>query len=269
MSTVGGSHRIGMFIGPFVGAAVIHGNGPRAAFLVAVGASVATVLLLLVVPEPPHTDAVAQRPRETVSLATVWHEHGRLLLSLGFAIFAVGAVRTARPVVLPLWADHIGLDAKTTSLIFGISAAVDMALFYPAGRAMDRWGRIWVALPSMTLLGGAMMLIPLTGGAMGLTVVAVLMGFANGLGSGIVMTLGADVAPRDGTVRFLAQWRLMADSGHAAGPLLVAAVAALAGLGVGIVAAGVLGLLAGAGIARWAPRYSPYATREMVRASQH
>src|SRR6185369_6794144 len=36
MSTLGGSHRVGLFIGPFVGAAVIHATGQRAAFLVAV-----------------------------------------------------------------------------------------------------------------------------------------------------------------------------------------------------------------------------------------
>jgi MFS family permease len=94
------------------------------------------------------------------------------------------------------------------------------------------------------------------------------MGLGNGLGSGIVMTLGADVAPRDAMVRFLAQWRLMGDSGSASGPLLVAAVAAVAGLAAGIVAAGVVGLLAGAAVVRWVPRYSPYATREMVQAER-
>jgi MFS family permease len=268
MSTIGGSHRIGLFLGPFLGAAAIHATSQRAAFLVAVGAAVATVLLLLAVPEPPQAATVAQRPRETVSLAAVWREHGRLLLTLGLAIFAIGAVRAARPAVLPLWADHIGIDATVTSLIFGISAAIDTALFYPAGRAMDRLGRIWVALPSMVVLGGAMMLIPVTGGVVGLTAVAAVMSVGNGIGSGIVMTLGADVAPRDATVRFLAQWRLMGDSGNAAGPLLVSAVATAASLATGIVAAGVVGLLAAAGVARWAPRYSPYATHEMIRASR-
>jgi MFS family permease len=267
MSTVGGSHRIGLFLGPFVGAAAIHASNQRAAFLVAIGAIAAAVVLLLVVPEPRHAGEVTARPRETVSLAEVWRRHGRLLLTLGLGIFAIGAVRAARPVVIPLWADHIGLDARSTSLIFGISAAIDMALFYPAGKVMDRLGRIAVALPSMVLLGVAMMLIPLTSSSLGLTVVALLMSFGNGLGSGIVLTLAADVTPREGAVRFLAQWRLMGDSGVASGPLFMAAVAAIAGLAAGIIAAGVVGLLAAAAIVRWAPRYSPYATREMVRAA--
>jgi len=265
LSTLGGVHRIGLFVGPFAGAAAIHATSLRAAYLVAAAATAATIVLLLVVREPAHADAFARRPRETATVMTVWREHGRLLTTLGAAVFAVGAVRAARPTVVPLWSDHIGLDAQTTSVIFGIGAAVDMALFYPAGRIMDRFGRLWVALPSMVLVGGSMMLVPLTAGVVGLAAVTLLMSVGNGLGSGIVMTLGADVAPRDATVRFLSQWRLMGDSGNGAGPLLVAAVASWS-LGAAVVAAGVMGLLAAAGMARWAPRYSPFATAAMVRA---
>lgn len=266
MSTVGGTHRIGLFLGPFVGAAAIGAAGLRAAYLVGVAAAAATAVLLLVVREPPAAQAAYPvGPRESVSAVTVWRRHWDLLGTLGLAVFAIGAVRAARPTVVPLWSDHIGLDAQTTSIIFGIGAAFDMALFYPAGRLMDRFGRLSVALPSMVLLGGAMMFVPLTGGVASLTALTVIMSVGNGLGSGIVMTLGADVAPRDAMVSFLAQWRLMGDVGNGAGPLLVAAVA-LWSLAAAIVAAGALGLLAAAGMARWVPRWSPFATAAMVRA---
>src|SRR5690606_30970136 len=171
MSTLGGTHRIGLFIGPFVGAAAIQVLDLRAAFLVGTAATVVTVAVLLVAREPPQAQAVALRPRETGSVLTVWREHVRLLSTLGLAVFAIGAVRAARPTVVPLWADHIGLDAQTTSVIFGISAAVDMVLFYPAGRIMDRFGRLWIAVPSMVLLGGSIILVPLTSGPVGLAVV--------------------------------------------------------------------------------------------------
>ena len=39
--------------------------------------------------------------------------------------------------------------------------------------------------------------------------VALLLGFGNGLGSGIVMTLGADFAPARGRAEFLGVWRLV------------------------------------------------------------
>lgn len=265
MSTLGGTHRIGLFLGPFVGAAAIQVAGLRAAFLVGVAATVVTMGLLAVASEPPQAQAIAQRPPETTSLLTVWREHVRLLSTLGLAVFAIGAVRAARPTVVPLWSDHIGLDAQTTSVIFGISAAIDMALFYPGGRIMDRFGRLAVAVPSMALLGGSMILLPLTSGPIALAVVTLVMGAGNGLGSGIVMTLGADVAPRDAPVRFLSLWRLMSESGHGAGPLLIAAVATWSLVGA-IVGAGIVGLLAAAAVARWVPRWSPYATAAMVRA---
>jgi MFS family permease len=267
MSTVGGTHRLGLMAGPFLGAAVIHATHLRAAFLVAAAALALTVLLLLVVPEPGH--ALAQRPREPGSIVTVWREHRRLLLTLGIAVFGFSAVRTARPTVLPLWADQLGIDAQTTSVIFGAAAAVEAALFYPAGKAMDRYGRLSVALPCLVLLGGSLMLLPLTSSVAGLTTAALVMGFGNGIGSGVVMTLGADVAPRDAPVRFLSQWRVMGDCGSAGGPLLVSAAAAVAGLVAAVVVSGAVGIVAAAGIARWAPRYSPFATLAMVRARQH
>jgi MFS family permease len=266
LSTLGGSHRVGLFAGPFLGAAVIHATDLRGAYLVAAVATAVTALLVFFVAEPAHAATFARRPRETASIAVLWREHGRLLLTLGLAVLAIGAVRAARPTVLPLWADHIGLDAQTTSVIFGIGAAVDMVLFYPAGRAMDRYGRLSAAMPSMLLLGSAMMVIPLTSSVVGLAAVALVMSAGNGLGSGIVMTLGADAAPSDAPVRFLSQWRLMGDSGNASGPLLVSAVTTAWSLAAAIVVLGAVGLLAAAGVARWAPRYSPFATLAMVRA---
>jgi MFS family permease len=266
MSTLGGSHRIGLFIGPFVGAGVIAVGGTRDAFLVAIGAVVASAVLLAVVPDvptPPDT------PHGVRGSATSWRmlvDHRRLFVTLGFAVFAVGAVRAARQTVLPLWAEHLGLSASTTSLVFGIANAVDMALFYPSGKVMDRFGRLAVALPAMTILGGAMILLPLTHGVVTLTVVAMVMSFGNGIGSGIMMTLGADVAPADGRTRFLAVWRLSNDSGNAAGPVVVSVVALASTLATGIVAIGSVGLLAALALGRWVPRYSPFATRASTRA---
>ncbi len=55
----------------------------------------------------------------------------------------------------------------------------------------------------------------------------VLASIGNGLGSGIVLTLGADLSPAGERSRFLGVWRLVGDSGALVGPLLTAAVASL------------------------------------------
>ncbi len=266
MSTLGGSHRIGLFIGPFIGAAAIAVFDLRAAYLVAMATAVSSAVLLLVVPDvllpPGHVAPV----RGGVSSREMLADHRRLFATLGLAILAVGAVRAARQTVLPLWSQHLGLSAAQTSLIFGIASAVDMALFYPSGKVMDRYGRLAIALPSMTILGLSMMALPLTTGALSLTIVAMVMSFGNGIGSGIMMTLGADAAPVLGRIKFLGIWRVLSDSGNAAGPVALALVASAYTLAAGIVGVGSIGLLAAAGLGVWVPRYSAFATPKAMAA---
>ena len=266
MSTLGGSHRIGLFLGPFLGAAAIGLWDLRAAYLVAVGTAVAAGVLLLVVPDvtlPPGRQSLV---RGTIGSREMLAAHRRLFTTLGLAILAVGAVRAARQTVLPLWSQHLGLSASQTSVVFGIASAVDMALFYPAGRVMDRYGRLAIAVPSMVVLGGAMMALPLTAGPVSLTIVAMVMSLGNGIGSGIMMTLGADAAPPLGRIKFLGIWRVLSDSGNAAGPVVMSLVASAATLAVGIVSIGSAGLLAATALAVWVPRYSPFATPTSVAA---
>src|SRR5699024_11901936 len=115
--------------------------------------------------------------------------------TLGVAVLLVGAVRGARQSVLPLWTEHLGLAPATTSLVFGLAGAVDMLLFYPAGKVMDRFGRLWIAIPSMLVMAVAMVLLPWTHPLPALIPVALVLGIGNGIGSGILMPLGADAAP--------------------------------------------------------------------------
>jgi len=266
LSTLAGSHRIGLFIGPFVGAAAISLGSIRSAYLVGVVAAASSALLLVVVPDVVLDDDKAPSVRGTVSAMTMLGRHRRLFATLGLAVTAIGATRAARQTVLPLWAAHLGLNPERTSLVFGFAAAVEIVMFYPAGKMMDHWGRLAVALPAMSILGGAMLLVPVTGSMLTLSVVAMVMGFGNGMGSGIMMTIGADAAPRENRVKFLSIWRLHSDSGSALGPVVVSVVAGLTTLAVGIASAGVIGLLAVGGLWRWVPRYSPYATRATARA---
>ena len=98
-----------------------------------------------------------------------------------------------------------------------------MLVFYPAGKVMDRKGRAWVAVPSMLIMGVALLCLPLAHGAATLLLAALLLGFGNGIGSGMIMTLGADYSPTVGRAHFLGVWRLMADIGSTGGPALLSA----------------------------------------------
>jgi MFS family permease len=267
LSALGGISRIGIFLGPFLGAAVLHVADLQAVFWLAVGTTVAAAVVVGLARDIDDRHPAA-RARPAVSTAELVRRHRRLLATLGLAVVLVGAVRATRQVVLPLWSEHLGFAPATTSLVFGISGAVDMLLFYPAGKVMDRRGRLWVAIPSMLVLGGAIAVLPLTTTLTGVAVVAMVMGFGNGIGSGILMTLGADVAPPDSRAQFLGVWRVFQDSGAAAGPLVVSAVAAAGSLAAGIVTMGAAGLVAAGALGLWVPRWSEHANgRTRARAA--
>ena len=76
-----------------------------------------------------------------------------------------------------------------------------------------------------------------------LVVVGLLIGFGNGLGSGIVMTLGADFSPEVGRAQFLGAWRVCGDLGTAGGPVIAAAATGLATLAAASVTMGVIGAI--------------------------
>jgi MFS family permease len=251
LSTLGGVQRIGSFIGPFLGAGAMKFLGTDGAYWVHLVAAVLACLVLVSLPDVEH-----RRGRGPVAAQSTWvviRDHFPVLRTLGVGALLVGAVRASRQVVIPLWALHIGLDAQTTSVIFGLSGAVDMLLFYPAGSVMDRLGRKWVAVPSMIVLGLAHLLLPLTHTATTLIAVALLMGIGNGLGAGVIMTLGADASPPVGRAQFLGAFRLFADTGNGAGPLLLAGATALLGLAPAIVIMAGTGWAAATAMHRWIP----------------
>ncbi|MDQ0755343.1 MFS transporter [Arthrobacter sp. B3I4] len=255
LSTLGGVNRIGIFIGPFIGAAAMHFAGLSGAYWVGVVGMAAAAVVSIRIPDlvaRPTADGGV--PVQQATLRSVAVSHAGVFLSLGMGVLLLSALRASRQVVIPLWADHLGMDATQASLIYGLSGAIDMLVFYPAGRLMDRRGRQWVAIPSNLIMGAAMLLIPLSTGFVGLLLAALLIGFGNGISSGLNMTLGADFSPDNGRSQFLGLWRFLADAGATGGPVLLSGVTAAASLGAGVAATGVLGFAAAVVFAVTIPR---------------
>ena len=257
LSTLGGVHRIGYFVGPFIGSLVITRWGTESAYAVGGVASVAAFVLVLVAPDVTRSAerlAAAGAPR---SVASVLLQHRHVLLTLGTGAMCVAGARAIREALVPLWAESVGFSPAQTSLVFGVAGAIDMALFYPSGWLMDRYGRVASAVPSMVVLGLGMALLPLATSLVTVTAAATVLGVGNGLGAGLIMTLGADASPADGRAQFLGGWRLCADVGRAAGPLALSGLSTIMSLGASAVVLGA-GALVGAGWLRiWVPRHDP------------
>jgi MFS family permease len=125
---------------------------------------------------------------------------------------------------------------------------------------MDRFGRLWAALPATVAMALSFLLLATThdlpGAVWWLVGCSVVIGIGNGLSSGILLTLGADLAPRGNPAPYLAAWRTLTDFGGAAAPLAISAIAAVS-LPLASTVTGVLAVLGAAGFARWIPRYVP------------
>lgn len=257
LSTLGGVNRIGNFVGPFVGAAAIAWWGLPGAYWTHIALAIVGWLVLANVSDPTEHHRSGSVGHDVPPFRQIVSRHRSVFLTAGLGTACLSVLRVSRHAVLPLWGAHIGLDAAQVSLVFGISSGMDMLLFYPAGVASDRLGRKAVAVPCLTTIAVGFLLVPLTQGFWALAAVGVLIGFGNGIGAGIVMTLGADFSPPVGRASFLGVWRLVSDIGSAGGPLVASGVAAVAGLGPASLVIGVLGL-AGASLFWFAmPEPSP------------
>ena len=272
LSTLGGVFRAGFFVGPFIVAAIlVLFDAPQYGFWVFVVCGAIAALILLFAPDPETVARPSHSAKPVVAVGADGpglHEPKRLgvfatiranagvLLRLGTGAGIMAALRAARNVMLPLWALSIGMDTAAAVLVIGVSAGVDFALFFVSGWVMDRFGRVWGAVPALLGLGAGFLTLAFTHDLAGdasqqwFTVLAVWLGFANGIGSGILMTLGADLAPRQHPAPFLGAWRLITDSSAASVPIIVAAATALVSLAFTSGMLGVLGLV-GAALLGW------------------
>ncbi|WP_434317136.1 MFS transporter [Leifsonia sp. P73] len=278
LSTLGGIFRAGWFIGPLVASVVIAATGStQSVFWIFIVSCLGSVVVLLVLPDPermfgpaptspghggePLTEGEEDADERTRGLfATIWAFRG-VLARMGSGISLVAAVRSARTVLMPLWAVSIGLSEANTALIIGIAGAVDFALFYASGQLMDRFGRMWSVVPSMLGLGIGFLVLSVSHDLPGAVVwyigVSLFLAFANGIGSGIIMTLGADLAPKESPAAFLGAWRFTGDAGQAVAPLVVSLLTALVSIAFASGVMGVLGLVGAGLLARFIPRYIP------------
>ena len=252
LSSLGGVFRIGFMLGPLAGAWIIGQWSLSAAFAFAAVTSLLAAGVTLLLPDLPNRAAPGV-VRERARLSTVLTEHRRVLSTLGVGVLAIMLVRTARQTILPLWCDAHGVSPATTSLIFAVSMGFDVLLFLPGGILIDRFGRWWGSVPSIAAMGIGFLALVGAHSPWSITLVAAFLGVANGLSSGIVMTLGSDASPSQGRAQFLSVWRLFADTGNALGPLVITAITAFAPLATAVAALGVVSLTGAGWLARFVP----------------
>jgi MFS family permease len=230
IAVMAGLQRVGMFLGPAAGGLLAAQVGYSVTFIVGAGvALIAGLLVLSFTKNVWPTDAAAVAGFR--GAIEVLRSHGKVFATAGVASFSLQLMRAARELLVPLFGAAVGLDVAAIGIIYSLSSAIDMSLFYPVGVWIDRHGRKWSAVSSTFVFSVALALLPLVVGYYSLLAVGLLLGLANGLGTGIVMVMGADLS-RDTLHRgqFLGVWRLIGDVGVSVAPLVTGALAGLASL---------------------------------------
>jgi len=245
IAAMAGIMRIGGFIGPAVGAFLAQALGFGVAFIILSASAGGAALFVMtfshnVIPETQAGNAHLSNLKKIVIA------NARVLSTGGAASVGLQLMRSGRILLIPLFGHFLGLNITDIGLIISFAAMLDAAMFVPVGMIMDHYGRKWASVPCLVLSATSLALLPLTQGYYSLLAASLLAGFANGLGTGSLLTLGSDLAPVKGRKEFLGIWRFIGDIGHAGGPLMIGALINLATLGAAAIATAGIGMVSAA-----------------------
>lgn len=269
MSSLGGVFRSGMFVGPFLAAWLIGMTGdPQINFLAFIVCAFTVFVVLLVLPDiekyakPNLRFSMAKEGNPGKEpIRAIFSRRRNVLLTLGVGSGTMMMVRSARQVVLPLWGYAIGMDTGLIAIVIGIGGAIDFALFFTSGWIMDKFGRAASAVPAMAGMGVGFLvlswLFDVPNADVWFIVITCWLALSNGIGSGIVMTLGADLADPGDPAPFLGVWRTITDVSGATVPFIVSGLATVASLPVTAGVFGAIGLGGGFLLWRYIPKYVP------------
>lgn len=272
MTLFGGTMRIGRLVGPLLGALTLTFAGVGSVFVIHLVAALLCIVGVLAFITPAatgeaHADGTV--PTSPALLASPTRRQIlRPILLVGVSVLILMAGRTNRDLLLPLLSSEFGHSAQLLSIVFAVTAAVEIALVVPAGIIMDRFGRLAVLLPCLLGMGVAFLMAPLAVSVGGLFVIGIVLSLGNGLGSGINKTLSADLTPSKDRASWLGVWNSLAGAGTLVGPGLITGVTAFSTVVAASMATGALSLVGAAWAVVWLPKFVPSPRQRRERAKQ-
>lgn len=254
-------------IGPFPGGLLAEHYGLAAPFWAyGVAALLATAVAWFAVSETrdmgKNAGALAAGPKRS------FLDQTRLLTSkIGFALISVivlmGAiVRTGGLfTVIPILAkDRLDLSVAAIGFALMLGSVSGLVAAYPLGWMTDRYGRKAVIVPATVISGSSMLLYCFAPSYAWFIVASIVWGVAISALGTAPAAYAADSAPPGMNAAAMSTFRMIADAGYVAGPLLLGLIVDLFGAVAALVVAAVLVMLSGATFALFAPEtYKPKA----------
>lgn len=261
MSVYSGVFAFAVGIGPYPGGVLAKRLGLSAPFLTfAALGLVAAILAWFRVPETRGMRggvagaAVAAAPLSfAAQLRVLAAQPGFLLICLvSFSTFfaRTGALFNVIPVI---GQDRLGLGPDQVGLGLGMISVIGLALSYPSGVLVDRFGRKAVIVPATALTGAAMIVFAIAPAYAWFLAGCAVWSVASGISSAAPGSYAADIAPTGMNAPAMSSYRMLADFGYVAGPLLLGIVADVLGANVALVGTAALLVTVGLLFARFAP----------------
>jgi DHA1 family multidrug resistance protein-like MFS transporter len=234
MSVYQGVFIFAVGIGPLPGGLLADHWGLAAPFLAYAGTSlVATAVAWLAIPETRPArrlddGALAEAPFREQLRAVVSHR-GFLLVSLIAFVNAVARTGALFNIIPILARDRLALGPDRIGFGLALASVVGLALAYPAGVLVDRYGRKIIIVPA-TVLSGLSLLLYLLAPTYGWFLVAcAVWSIAMGISGAAPAAYAADAAPAGMNAAALGSYRMLADLGYVIGPIALGLAADLAG----------------------------------------
>ena len=176
-------------------------------------------------------------------------------IALAHALTRTGGLFNIVPIIgsfkIQLEYDEIGIALAVGSLL-GLCAV------YPAGVAVDRWGRKEIIAPFTFLTGGSFLLFASADSFLGFALANALWGIASGIGGSAPAAYAADSAPPGMNASAMSLFRMLGDIGYVVGPVILGFIVDTHGTDMALYLAAIILSVIGASFARFAPEsYRP------------
>ena len=251
-------------VGPLPGGYLATRHGLAAPFLVyAAAGAVASVVAWALIPEtrdlrrPADPERPAMPPFSS-QLRLLTAQIGFVLaclISFSNAVARTGGLFNVIPVLaqerLALGADRIGVGLALASI-------VGLALIYPSGVLVDRYGRKTVIVPATVVSGVSLAVFVLAPSYAWFLAACVIWSVAVGMGGAAPAAYAADVAPPGMNAAAMTAYRMLSDVGYVLGPIALGLVTDALGASAALGATAVLLVAVALLFARLAPEsYRP------------
>jgi len=258
MSVYQGVFIFAVGIGPFPGGLLATHWGLAAPFFAYAATSLlASIVAWLAIPEtrPARPGGLLETAevsfRGQLRLLTV--HPGFLLVSLIAFVNAVARTGALFNIIPILARDRLALDPDRSGFGLALASVVGLALAYPAGVLVDRYGRKIIIVPS-TILSGVSLVLFLTAPTYAWFLVAcAAWSVAMGISGAAPAAYAADTAPGGMNAAALSTYRMLADLGYVVGPIALGLAADLAGASAALASAAVMLTAVALLFARFAP----------------